>query len=456
MAASFAGMPARTPIAYFFLVVLFLCSWHLDHGTNANTMSRAASVASLVDRGTLEITPLHELTGDKALVDGRYYSDKAPLPTFVVLPFHWILVRTGLVHPGEHGTLTYGLLRLGGFLCGSLPLAVLIILAWTELRRGRRPLPLNAALLAALPLLGSFFFVYSGSFYNHLPGALFAVLGARSMQRGRPLEAGLWGSAAFLCESVALLLPAVWAVQQALARRWKAVGAIMAGMLPGLVGAALYNLAVTGDPLVFPNAFAANYEPMHHGYGFGTWQPRAFMGLLVSDHRGLLFYMPVLVVGVWTLPRLGGKGLLRDPYVLPALLTIAAFLTHATWWGGWTYGPRYLMAAAALLFFALLPLLRDRPLERWSLIGLSAFGLVCAVAAKATIGYSLPTEVPHPLFTRVFPAVARGEWSMAQWPVLLGVPPVVASLLFLVALAWGLVLLVRIDRSVAHAPVPLP
>ena len=75
-------MSIRSHTVLFFLLVLFLASWHLDAGHNDNTMSRAASVASLVDRGTLEITPIQSVTGDKCLVDGRYYSDKAPLPTF--------------------------------------------------------------------------------------------------------------------------------------------------------------------------------------------------------------------------------------------------------------------------------------------------------------------------------------------------------------------------------------
>lgn len=449
-------MPSRTQLLLFFGITLFLASWHLDHGHNDNTMARAASVASLVDRGTLEITPIHEVTGDKALVDGRYYSDKAPLPTFVVLPFHWIAVKFGLVTPGEHGTLTDGLLRLGGFLCGSIPLALLITLAWKDLRERARPFPVNAALLAALPVFGSFLFVYSGSFYNHLPGAFFSLLAARCALRDRYLLVGMWSGAAFLCESALLLFPAIWGLQLLLDRRWRPIGLLAAGLVPGLIGALLHNLAVTGAPLTFPNAFAVNYSVMHQQYGFGTWQPAAFLGMLFTDYRGMLFYMPFLTIGLWVLPCNTTLGsFLRDPFILPALLLIAAFLTHATWWGGWTYGPRYVMAAAALLYFAILYRILDRPLERWATLGLSMFGVVCAIAAKSTVGYSFPTDVQHPLFTEVLPRILKGEWSTAQWPVLLSCSPGMASLLFLATFVMGLFLLVRIDRSV-HAPVPLP
>lgn len=450
-------MRMRRPSILFFLVALFLCSWHLDQGHNDNTMSRAACVASLVDRGTLEITPIQDVTGDKCLVKGRYYSDKAPLPTFVVLPFHWLMVKLGLVTASERGTLTDGLLRLGGFLCGSIPLAVLITLAWMDLR-SRRPLPVNAALLAALPLFGSFLFVYSGSFYNHLPGALFTVLAARAMLRVQHLRVGLWSGAAFLCESSLMLFPIVWVMQLLLEKRWRPIGLLLLGLLPGLLGMALHNLAVTGEAITFPNAYAVNYGAMHHQYGFGTWQPKAFIGMLISDYRGLLFYMPFLIIGLWTLLwNMSRRTFLRDPFVLPALLLIAAFLTHATWWGGWTYGPRYLIASAALLCFAIGQRIADRPLERWATLVLSSFGLLCAMAAKMTISYSLPTEVPHPLLTEVLPRALKGEWTTGQWPVLLGLSPTVATLLFLPIFALGLFLLVSIDRSPpSHAPVPLP
>jgi len=440
------------PTTLFFLITLLLCSWHLDHGSNDNSMARAASVASMVDRGTLEITPIHELTGDKALVNGRYYSDKAPLPTFLVLPFHALAVWSGLITPGEHGTLGPALLRLGGFICGSIPLALIISLLWLDLRKRTDTLPLNAVLLATLPLFGSFLFVYSGSFYNHLPGALFALLGARAVHQEKPLLVGLWGGCAFLCESVLLLLPALWGAQWLLQKRWKTLLPLAVGLLPAMIATMAHNLAVTEHPLVFPNAYAANYNAMHTGYGFGTWQPDAFPGMLVTDYRGLLFYMPILVLGLWTLPRsMRFSELLRDPFVLPSLLLVAAFLTHATWWGGWTYGPRYIMAPALLLAAALLLCLQNGTLERWSVMILSSFGILCAFAAKSTIWYSFPTGVQHPLLSEVWPRIAKGEWTSMQWPVLLGLSPGVATALFIVIFVAGLYTLVRIDRSTTIA-----
>jgi hypothetical protein len=58
-------MPSPKHKVIFFLIALFLCSWHLDGGHNDNTMSRALAVAALVGHGTLEITEHHELTATR-------------------------------------------------------------------------------------------------------------------------------------------------------------------------------------------------------------------------------------------------------------------------------------------------------------------------------------------------------------------------------------------------------
>lgn len=438
-------MSLRKAGIVFFLAILFLCSWHLDDGPNDNTMSRAATVASLVDRGTLEITPIHEVTGDKALIDGRYFSEKAPLPTFLVLPFHWIAVITGLVEEGEFGSLTTGLLRLGGFICGSIPFALICTIFWRDRRRTGAG---DAWAVATLPLFGSFLFVYAGSFYNHLLGSLFILLAARSMLDRKYLVAGLWAGCAFLSEAALLIIPAVWIVQLLL-DRWKAIPKLILGLFPSMILMSVFNYTVTGDPIVFPNAFHVNFSVLNNDYGFGQWQPEAFAGLLITDHRGLLFYMPVLVMALWIIPkRIALKDLLRDPFVLPAILLIAAFLTHATWWGGWAYGPRYLMAAAVLLAYSTLIHHEFSRRERWIFFLLCSFGIICAFAAKVTIWYSLPSEVLHPFTDVIWPRIVRGEFTSMQWPVWLGVSSVVASLLFVLTFGAVILLVSRLDQAI--------
>jgi hypothetical protein len=58
----------------------------------------------------------------------------------MVAPFWWLGRITGAVKPGDLGYFNDDLLRLGGFLCGSLPLALIITLLWDQAATGQRAL----------------------------------------------------------------------------------------------------------------------------------------------------------------------------------------------------------------------------------------------------------------------------------------------------------------------------
>jgi hypothetical protein len=301
-------------------------------------------------------------------------------------------------------------------------------------------------------LCGSFPFVYSGSFFNHLPAALLALCSARAITTGQQGRAGLWAGAAFACEASVLLLIAVWSVQ-VLVQRERALHFFL-GLLPGALLVAIHNALTTGSPIVFPNAHNVNYDALHTGYGFLQWEPAALLGLTISPYRGLLFYAPALIAACWYVLRrrasLRTGVLLTDPFVLPALITIALFLTHATWNGGWAYGPRYLTVAALLLLFRSLPALVADRNGRWVLMGCSAFGLLCTVAAKCTTGYSLPSDILNPTYEMVLPAVMEGRFTNNQWPALMGLSPFASTILFFIVLGTVLVSFIRMDRSIAQ------
>lgn len=422
--------------ALLFLLVLGLGAWQLDTGRNDNTVSRALAVRALVETGALEITEHHALTGDKAVTDGRYYSDKAPLPTLAVALIWKALRATGLVEPCAD-PVDDRVLVLGGLLFGSVPFALLVLLVHRRLLRCRVPHP---ALLAALPFLGSFLFVYSGTFYNHLPAALFALLAAIDLTEARRTRAGLWAGLAVACDASMLFPLAVWIAQVALGR--KGLVGFALGLLPGALITAGHNLAVTGSPLTFPSAHVVNYGIMREAYGFGTWQPRAFLGLTISPYRGLLVYAPAMVaVLLWAWgrrARIRSGGLLADPFLLPAAVLMLAFFTHGTWWGGWTYGPRYLTAVPALLLYRGLPgIAADQRMARIA-IALSLAGLACAAAARLTTGYALPTTVADPLVESILPLVLSRTFAPAGWPAAAGFSPVMGAFLYALTLAAAL------------------
>ena len=440
-------MPSRTHIALFFLVNLALCSWHLDTGTNDSIISRAALTAAIVEHGTVCIDAYHDGLGDKALVNGHYFSDKAPLPSLILVPIWWTAYHAGVVSPGKRGLLTESLLATGGFLFGSVPLAIIISLLWWHGRRNGWSARWGFPLTIALPLFGSFLFVYSGTLYNHVPAALFLLLSSLAIADERPVAAGLWASAAVLTDTALAILVAVHGFQFLFFHGWRKTIRFGTALLPAILGLLAWNNLVTGSPLSFTAAYAANYPQMHEAYGFGASFFAAAPGLLFSTYRGLFFFMPVLFSIVFVQWRPGLRGLLSDPWVMPSVVFIAAYCTHATWWGGWAYGPRYLAAPGLLLFVFTLHHLRTQRWAAFALILTGAIGCLFSFSAKSTLWYSMPTEFHNPIRDLVLPAIKEGRFTTAQWPVWLGMDPGVASMCFLLLFAISMVALVRIDRT---------
>lgn len=445
-------MPSRPLIALFFLLNLFLCSWHLDVGHNDNTLSRAAMVAAIVEHHSLQIDAYQELTGDKAQLNGHYYSDKAPLPALIVAPVWWLLHRLGIVRAGEHGLLTDGLLQLGGFVCGSIPLALIITLIWLSVWSAKVDARWRSA-LAMLPLYGSFLFVYSGSFYAHLPGACFLLQAVLAMKHQRWIAAGAWCGAAVLCEYTLAIIPAVLIASLFLRRNRSGVVRMIAGGLPFAVILVAYNLATTGHPTELLYAHEANYTFMSKGFGFALPSLEALFGLTFSAYRGSFYYMPALLVlllwKAWSIRSV--RDLPRSAPVIAAGVNIIVVSAYAMWWGGWAYGPRHLCAAAVLLLASGLPAIASDKRWRSALLLASGIGLFMSWAAKSTVWYSLPTEGRSPIVNIVLPHLRQGDWSTWQWPVNAGLSPELASFAFLVTLGGAIFALSRIDISATRS-----
>lgn len=439
-------MPLAKKSFAFFLIALALCSWHLDAGRNANTLSRAAMVAAIVEHRTLRIDAYHELTDDKALVGGHYYSEKAPLPALLVVPFWYAANRFGWIAPGDHGILTEGLLRLGGFLCGSLPLALLALIAYWRLRHSHLPLPREW--LALLPFLGSFLFVYSGSFHGHLLAALFLVVAWLMRRRGHHLLSAMAASAAVLSEYSLFVFPLAWLLQDLAQRQWRPLAAQVFGGLPGLLLLGFMNLLVTGSPLTLPYAeVAAHVDRSGGSLGLGAPAFAGLHGLLFSSFRGLFTHAPATIIcsvaALLAMRQQGWRWALLHPLVLPSIALVLMIAGHSMWWGGWAFGPRHLTSLAALLLIAGIPRLPDKPWADGALVWLTVWGLCIALAAKATTWYSLPTEVTRPFRDLILPHVIQRSFTESQWPVAAGFSPVMGTFLFVLAFILGIRVLNR-------------
>lgn len=446
---SLGAAPGRNHVLLFFGIVLFLSSWHLFGGGNDNVTSRTAMVASIVEHGTLNIDAYAEHAGDKAFINGHYYSEKAPLPALLVVPFWWIL-HFFAASPVD-GSLDPTLVRLGGFLIGSVPFALIVTVVWLSLKRATNDARMPIALVAALPFFGSFLFIQSGAFFGHLVGAAFLLLAYGAWEREHPLACGGFAGAAVLCEFTVALFPLYWAFLLLFRRDYRALGMLALGALPAVILLGSYNTAISGNPFTIGYTHQVGYDFMHEAAGFGLPDLKHLWYITISDYRGLFFYAPVLIAAIIAVfvqhdaPRWW-----LHPVILPSVLSILAISGFGGWWGGWSYGPRYLTAVAVMLFHGCLPSLVRWPRWKWTFIPLVLFGLCCAFVAKDTVGFSLPTEFKHPMVEVVLPAIGTSH-SDIQWPILFGAPAGWCSLFFVLLFLAGMFGLQRLERRTASA-----
>ncbi len=81
--------------------------------------------------------------------------------------------------------------------------------------------------------------------------------------------------------------------------------------------------------------------------------PNGLYVLLVSDERGLLFFSPIFILALFGIVR--GMTRLRTEramYLLILLLIGTNLLIYSSWgdpWGGWAFGPRYIIPSIAFL-----------------------------------------------------------------------------------------------------------
>ena len=118
-----------------------------------------------------------------------------------------------------------------------------------------------------------------------------------------------------------------------------------------------------------------------------------FAGLLISPSRGILIFSPVVLAvltGTWATLRNSWRGALRW-CALAALAQYCLFATYSVWWGGHTYGPRYLLDVLPLMVpiaAAGIGQHEFRPIAK----AVAAAALSWSIAVNATGAFCYPYE----------------------------------------------------------------
>jgi len=390
-----------------------------------NPVSRFDLTRAIVERQTLSIDAYASSTGDRALVHGTWYTDKAPLPSLLALPTY-VAVRT--VQSIRGSTPEYRAFAVGStpavrmepnrafqralhacslFTTGIAGVA-LGLLAFELLRR--RTTTRAAFAASAITVLGSPLLPYSTSFYGHaIAGA--GLLGALVAfdTRGRRLPDGPSPAAlraAGACLVLAMGSEYISAFPAALIglafmtgvpqRRWLAViGNVALGALPLALIVGWYHTTAFGAPWRTGYSFIARPEfAAGHAHGLlGINLPTSagLWGLTFGTRRGLFYVTPVLLLGMLFGARRAFRT--RDLTWASGLAAFAVLLCanagYYMWWGGAAAGPRHLLPCIAFLGFGLAFVPRTRTIWRIALYVLAALSLFNAVALTS-IGIEAP------------------------------------------------------------------
>ncbi|GAB4288943.1 MAG: hypothetical protein Kow0068_14560 [Marinilabiliales bacterium] len=388
--------------------------FYIDLWTNGNTTSRALPVVTMFETGSMKIDKYHEKTEDKAFVNGHYYTDKAPLPTYIIMPFFWIAKSTGIIKPDENesyfGKPVYA---IGDVIVGVIPFVLILLIVYKEV--ADKSINISPALLTMLPFYGSFLYVFSGTYFAHLLSGLLLLLSYIQLKKQKYFFSGIYGGLSFLCEYNHALILFLWGFLIIInMRSVKSFFYYSFGILPSIIFIMIYNYIFTGSPLDMLYKFHT-YSELHSNYGFSHPTLASIWGLTFSNYRGLIFYIPFLFLGIVYLVKyykqINLKALIKSYLFFPFIIYFLMISSYFGWWGGWTYGPRLLTGIGIILLYECIIMISKKKVSRFLFYLFSGFGLICAFMAKATVVYSVPTDVKNPFIDLIIPNLIKGKYN---------------------------------------------
>jgi len=434
-----ASRSARAAYALLFLA-LFVPFSYFDHNDGWNQGVRIAQLHAIVLKHTIKIDAYHQITGDKAYINGHYYSEKAPAMVVVALPSFALTVWLQKLLavdpdqlPGWHVSewvATVGSIGLLTALGG---------VAFFELLRVRFD-PLTALIGTFGLFLGSFTWPYATALFAHagtiglLCIALWAALTTPTPRHD--YIAGLAAGLAVASEYPGVIPCAVLGLYlgfTSLPRMWR----FGLGTIPAALLILINNYLTTGNPLSVSYGANANFPEISTGnaMGFNLPDTGVVVRLLWGEYRGLFLWCPVLIMSLPGLIELWKKdraiAVMVIATTLLILIQVSAFYSA---FGGNSFGPRYL--APALPFIGLAA---AYGIKRWPEPGLVLMLVsVVMMLAVTAIAIDPPGDVLTPLQSFYLVRLREQRFAdnlgtLAGLPVW---PSLMVPLLFPIAAAW--------------------
>jgi hypothetical protein len=298
--------------------------------------------------------------------DGDVYSKKGPAPAFLAVP--WYL----LLHVITELNIGIGQLQ-ATLLWNGIVTAVTAALLWlTALRLGYSDR--TGMALGLLFGLATIAWPYANQFFGEPLSALslllvfYAMLSWRAAKRWRWMAAAGGGAGLALAAVTAhVLLIAVftgWWLVDWLLRRRQAVDGVVDIRQWAIAAAAFAAPVVAAGALLmlynfvrFGNPFDAGYH-FDAGEGFTNPLSSGLWGLIFSPYRGVFWHTPLFIASLAAFAPFVRRH--RSESVLIALLSVVLVVTYSLWWmwwGGFAWGPRFLVPLTPLWVLPLAPVI---------------------------------------------------------------------------------------------------
>lgn len=334
---------------------------------------------------------------------GRYRSAYSPAPAIAAAAIAWPLWKAGLLDIRADSA--PGLIAV---LAASILTAAAVAFAFLT---ARRVLPRGRALLLALGLGAGtgYWSTVSQTLWQHETAAFglalagFAFAAGRQKQGHSPVRVpfecphpivmgiglGIAGaSRPQLSVAIAILLGGAFFVH---GRRAAWITLSIVAVFGGSLIAA--NLRWFGSPFGVVGRLEALHPTIHATAGSFGLNPEGLLGLLVSPNRGLLIFSPIVVVALGGLRRGFADGW-GSPIRWTLLAALAQYLFYGfylVWWGGHTYGPRYMLDVLPLLVPASAAALSSMRL--WRPAGtLASLALAWSIVVAGTGAFCYPND----------------------------------------------------------------
>ena len=392
-------MSDRVRAAALFAALLVVYNANGREIGNYDSQPTKYAARELLLRGTLALNYVvgaaPQLTERSAFVaarDGRYRSAYSPVPAMAAAVVSWPLWKTGLLDIQA----PLGPNRIAKAAASVLTAAAVTFAFFTA----RRYAPATQAMVIAVGLgLGTgYWSTVSQTLWQHetaIFGLSMAVLAltAPTLRAGHLLALGIGAGVAAtsrpqLAPAVAVLLGTVFVREG-----WRR--GIVSAVIAAALGAALVvsNVQWFGSVLGAMPILEALHPRVHATEGTFDLRAWGLAGLWLSPNRGLLVFSPIVAVAAAGIPALVRERW-RSPLTHCALAALGQYVLYgcyAVWWGGHTYGPRYMLDVLPLLVPLAAAGVDGRPLPRPA-FAVGTLVLAWSVAISALGAFVFPNE----------------------------------------------------------------